>query len=164
MWNLSSNEFKEILRNDGFVYIILSKDAEQIEMNFPNLPDWHKEEFEVFWRKELPKTVVICFEYKGLNYKIRSNAGDADCNDGNFGAVYDANDDKLMDLISSGDTQTTIQSLKNDGTKVSDDLLAKISAYLEYSAVLHNNTELEYVVFKVLVENGCLFDMNDYFD
>lgn len=51
---------------------------------------------------------VICFEYNGLKYKIRSNAGDADCNDGNFGAVYDVNNDKIMYLISSGDTQIAV--------------------------------------------------------
>lgn len=162
MWTLSTKEFREILKNDGFSYTIVSKGSEQIEIDFPNLPDWHKEEWDSR-RDEMPKTVVICFEYNGLNYKIRSNKGDADCNDGNFGAVYDANGDKIMELMSTGDTETTFQLLKPDGTKVNDDLLAKLEPYLKYLVVLHNNSQLEYVVFKILAENDCLID-DEYFD
>lgn len=58
--------------------------------------------------------------------------------------------------------ETTLQSLKTDEVKISDDLQAKLSPYLEYfEVVLPNNTEFEYVVFKVFVENGCLYDIGD---
>lgn len=129
------------------------------------MPDWHRDEFEE-WRHEiLPDADVISFEYKGSNYKLLRNMGDADCNDGNFGAVLDGNNDKVLDVISSGDMETTLQSLKTDETKISDELQAKLSPYLRYfEVVLHGNTEFEYVVFKVFVENGCLYDIGDIDD
>lgn len=153
---MSRVEYEEITKNDGCPYKIVSKDLEQIEKDFPNLPEWHGEEFEELWHEVLPKTLVICFEYNGLKYKLRNNTGEPECHDGNFGAVYDVNNEKVMDVISSEDLETTLQSLKTDDPQLSDDILAKFSSYWEYSLVLHNNTELEYVVFKILVENGCL--------
>lgn len=146
----SSENFREILKNDGHAYVLTSKTSEPIDINFPNLPDWHKEDFEE-WRHEiLSETTVIRFEYKGSNFKLLRNAGDLDCHDGNFGAVFDGNNDKILDLISSEDMETTIQSLRTDDTKISDDLSTELSPYLRYFvAVLHNSTEFEYVIFKI---------------
>lgn len=156
MPQLSSAHFREILKNDDYTYVLTSKTTEPIDVNFPNMPSWHKDEFEE-WRHEiLPEADVVWFEYKGLNYKILRNAGDADCNDGNFGAVFDENNDKILDMLSSGDTETTMQALKPDNMKISDDLSTKLSPYLEFfRTVLHNNMEFEYLVFKILLENEC---------
>lgn len=55
-----------------------------------------------------------------------------------------------------------MKSLKTDDIKLSEDLQAKLSPYLRYN-VLHGKTELEYLVFKVLVENNCLLGLA-YFD
>lgn len=165
MPKVSSNNFREILKNDGYAYTLTSKTTEPIDVNFPNMPDWHREEFEE-WRHEiLPDADVIWFEYNGVSYKILRNMGDADCNDGNFGAVFDGNNDKVMDVISSGDMETTLHSLKTDEPKISDELQAKLAPNLRYfEVVLHGNTEFEYVVFKVFVENGCLYDISDIDD
>lgn len=161
MPKVSSAKFREILKNDGYAYTLTSKTTEPININYPNMPDWHRDEFEE-WRHEiLPEAVVICFEYKGMKYKLLSNMGDPDCNDGNFGAVFDGNNEKVLDVISSGDMETTLQSLKADDNKIDEYIPAKLSPYIQYNTVLNNNTELEYVVFKILVENGCLFQIDD---
>lgn len=153
----SSEKFRKILSEDGYTYVITSKDTEGIYLNFPNLPDHHTEEFEEWRQDELPPTTVICFEYKASNYKLLTNLGFAECHDGAFGAMFDANNDKILDVSSSGDMESTIQSLKDD-KKLDDDFLKKLSPYLEYfQIILGNNTELEYLVFKVLVENDCLY-------
>lgn len=151
----SSVQFKEILKNDGYTYILKSKSSERIDMNFPNLPDWYKGEFKE-WRPEmLLEATVTCFEYNGSDYKLYNNVGDADCSDGNFGAVFDENNEKVLDVISSGEMETLMKSLKSDDANISDDLIAQLSPYLQYfEVVLANNTEFEYVVFKVLVENN----------
>lgn len=71
----------------------------------------------------------------------------------------------IMDIISSGDMETTLQSLKTDDKKISDDLQEKISPYLLFfDAVLHSYTEFEYVAFKVLVENGCFYSISAIYD
>lgn len=162
MPEVTTKKFREILKNDGYGYVLISKGSEPTDIHFPNLPDWHKEELEVLPDEALPDANVIRFEYKGSNYKLLSNIGDADCNDGCFGALYDSDDGKILDLLSTGDNETTFQSLKTDDTKISDDFVAKLSPYLRYN-VLHNNTELEYLVFKVLVENDCSLGLA-YFD
>lgn len=158
----SSKEFREILNEDGFAYVVTCKETEPIEIDFPNLPDWHKDEFED-WRQEmLPDSTVIWFEYKASNYKLLVNLGDADCNDGTFGALFDANNDKILDVSSTGDMESTLDLLKHeDDAKLDDNFLKKLSPYLEYFAIiLENKTELEYLVFKVLVQNGCLYDIS----
>lgn len=79
MPKISSEKFRELLENDGYTYVLTSKCSEPIDINFPNMPDHHRDEFEE-WRHEiLPEATVIRFEYKGLNYKLLSNLGDADC-------------------------------------------------------------------------------------
>lgn len=164
MPKVSEKNFRELLKNDGYAYAytLISKGSEPTDINFPNLPDWHKEELEVLPDEALPDANAIRFENKGSNYKILSNIGDADCNDGCFGALFDSNNDRVLDLLSTGDNETTFQSLNADDAKISADLQAKLSPYLRYN-VLHNNTELEYLVFKVLAENGCLLGLS-YFD
>lgn len=82
--------------------------------------------------------------------------GIVDTNDGIFGGVFDGNNDKIIDIIPSGDCETTIQSLKTDDIKINDDLPTKLSPYLEFFRFVRNNyTGFENVVFKVLAENGC---------
>lgn len=159
--NISSKGFREILKNDGYTYVIKSKSREPIDVNFPNLPSYHKDDFEGR-RDNLPDSDVVLFEYKGSSYKLLRNMGNADTNDGNFGAIFDANNDKVLDLFSSGDMETTFESLKADETKVSADLQAKLPEYLAFfEVVLHGYTEFEYVAFKLFVENGFFFDIND---
>lgn len=151
--------FEEILKNDGYEYVMTSKSTEPIDINFPNLPEWHRDEFEEWRQDMLPDVNIFCFEYKGSNYKLLKNNGDADCNDGMFGACFDGNNDKILDLLSTGDMETTIQSLKSDDIKLTDDLISKLSPYLQFfEVVLGNNTELEYLIFKILAENNCLYD------
>lgn len=159
--NITSKEFREILQNDGYSYVLTSKSKEPIDVNFPNLPGYHKDNFEQR-RKNLPEADVIMFEYKGSSYKILRNMGNADTNDGNFGAVFDGNNVKVLDLISSGDMETTFKSLKADDTKISEDLQAKLPEYLEFfEVVLHGYTDFEYVAFKLFVENGFFFNIDD---
>lgn len=161
----SSKEFKEILNNDGYAYVVKSKSTVPIDINFPNLPTWHKEEFEE-WRHEiLPDATVILFEYKEQNYKLLRNMGDPDCNDGAFGALFDENNDKILDLLSTGDMETTIRSEKNDDTKLDQDFATKFSPYLQYFEIVFGNyTEFEYLVFKVLFDNGYLYDIDEMDD
>lgn len=153
--------FSEILKNDDISFTVTSNETEPIEVNFPNLPDWHKEEFDE-WRHEiLPDSKVVCFEYEGSNYKLRINNGDADCNDGMFGALYDDDDEIIVNLKSTGDMETTIESVKDDDEEIDSDLSEQLSPYLQYfEVILENNTELEYLVFKVLLENNCLYDLS----
>lgn len=159
--NISSAEFREILKSDGYSYVITSKSKEPIDVNFPNLPSYHKDDFE-HRRDGLPYADIVLFEYKGASYKLLRNMGYADTNDGNFGAVFDGNNQKVLDLISSGDMETTFKSLKADDTKISGDLQAKLPQYLEFfEVVLNGYTEFEYVLFKLFVENGFFFDIND---
>lgn len=163
---IDSSNFIEILKNDGYAYVLTSKSTELIDKNFPNMPNYHKRRMEnSSYESELPDADVFCFEYRGSSYKILRDMGDLDCNDGNFGAVFDGNNDQVLDIISSGDMETTMKSLKADDKEISDDLQEKLSPYLLFfDAVLHNNTELEYVVFKVLVENGCFYRISEIFD
>lgn len=165
MPKVTGAKFREILNTDGYEYILISKNTEPIDINFPNLPHWHKEEFDE-WRHEiLPDATVIWFEYKGSQYKLLRNMGDADCNDGSFGALFDGNDDKILDLLSTGDMETTIESLKNDDTTMDADFSTKLTPYLRFfEVILKNNTQFEYLVFKVLVENDCLYDIDDIDD
>lgn len=157
----TSDRFREIIRNDGHTYTVSSKQSEPIDINYPNLPSWHKDEFEE-WRHEiLPDATVVCFEYNGANYKLTVNMGDMDCNDGNFGAVFDGNNEKVLDLLSTGDMETTIKSQKNNDPKLDDDFIEKLAPYWEYfEVVLANHTEFEYLVFKILVDNRCLVDID----
>lgn len=157
----TAEKFEEILKNDGYEYVVTSESTEPIDINFPNLPQHHRNGFEE-WRQEmLPDVNVFCFEYKGTNYKLLTNAGDADCNDGMFGALFDGNNEKILDLLSTGDMETTIQSLKSDDVKLTNDLISKLSPYLQFfEIVLGNNTELEYLIFKILAGNDCLYDFN----
>lgn len=163
---VNSENFMEILKNDGYEYVLKSKSTEPIDKNFPNLPNHHKRRMENdSYESELPDANVFHFEYNGSSYKILRNMGDLDCNDGNFGVVFDGNNVKVLDIKSSGDMETTMKSLKTDDKKISDDLQEKLSPYLLFfDAVLHNHTELEYVVFKVLVENGCFYSISAIFD
>lgn len=165
MPKLSSEHFREILKNNGYSYVQTSKKSVPTDINFPNMPDWHRNELNEWCDGRntiLPDSDVICFEYKGSNYKLLINTGTVLTNDGCFGALVDGNNDKILDVISSGDSETTLQSLKTDDTKISDDLSTKLSPYLRYFEVfLQNNTEFEYVVFKILMENGCLYGIDD---
>lgn len=160
MPRISSDLFKEILKNDGFEYVVKSRSSIPIDIDLPNIPSWHADEFEER-REWLPDTTVICFESKGSKYKMLRNMGDADCNDGNFGAVYDENNKQIINLISSGDMETTIESLKTDDKKLDDNFIEKLSSYLTcFETVLQNQTELEYLIFKILVENQCTYDLS----
>lgn len=168
MAKVSSENFRDILKNDEYAYVLTSKSTERIEMNFPNMPNWYKEEWNEWCYDVSPHADVICFEYKGLsNYKLLRNAGDPDRSfgtlfDGNFGAVFHGNKDKVLDILCSPNLKTTIQSLKAGDRKINDDLLVKLTPYLKFfEAVLHNNMELEYLVFKILVENGWFGDIGD---
>lgn len=157
----TAEAFSKILKNDGLSYAVTSKQSEPIDIDFPNLPDWHKRDFEE-WRQEmLPNSKVTHFEYEGLNYKLRLNNGDPDCNDGMFGALYDESDRIIANLESTGDMETTIASLK-DGDKVIDnDRRDQLKPYLAFfEIVLAESTELEYLVFKVLFENDFLYDLS----
>ena len=158
----TSDKFREILNSDGYAYTVTSKQREPIDINYPNLPRWHKDEFEE-WRHEiLPDATVICFEHNGSNYKLTVNMGDADCNDGNFGAVFDGNNEKVLDLLSTGDMETTLESLINNDPKLADDFIKKLAPYLEvFEVVLANHTAFEYLVFKILAENRCLIDIDE---
>lgn len=163
---INSENFMEILKSDGYAYVLTSKSTEPINKNFPNMPNCHKRRMEnSSYESELPDANIFFFQYEGTSYKILRNMGDLDCNDGNFGAVFDRNNDKVLDIISSGDMETTLQSLKTDDKKISDDLQEKISPYLLFfDAVLHSYTEFEYVAFKVLVENGCFYSISAIYD
>lgn len=160
MAKVTSDRFKEVLKADGYTYIVKSKDKEPIDKDFPNLPTWHKEEFDEWRHKILPEATVIRFEYNESEYKLFINMGNGDCNDGTFGALFDVNNEKVLDLISSGDMESTVESLKDD-TKIADDFGTELSPYLSFFAViLKNSTELEYLVFKILVENNCLYEID----
>lgn len=68
MLKVSSENFREILKNDGFAYVQTLKTTQPLDLSFPNLPDWHMETFESYDDFYLPDADVICFEYKGSNY------------------------------------------------------------------------------------------------
>lgn len=163
MPKVSTENFKEILRNDGYSYALVSKVSEPTDVNFPNLPDWHKEAFEDLPDESFPDAKVICFEYNGSNYKLQINMGEADSNDGCFGALFDSTGNQIVDILSTGDNETTFQSLKSDDAKISNEHLAKITPYLRYNLLL-NSTELEYLVFKILAENDCLVGLGYFND
>lgn len=158
--------FSEILKNDECV--LISKSSDRMEMNFPNMPNWYKEEWDEWCYDVTPYADVICFEYKGSSYKLFRNAGDPDLSfgtlfDGNFGAVFHDSKDKALDILCSPDLKTTIQSLKTGDRKIIDKLVIKLTPYLKkFKAVLDNNMELEYVAFKILVGNGCFGDIVDF--
>lgn len=157
--------FRELLKNDGYNYVVKYTDIEPIDENFPNLPDWHKEEFDERC-DELPDVTSIFFKYKASNYTLLINTGDPDCNDGTFGVLFDADNDQIVDLISTGDKETTIKSVRNDDTKLNENFSTKLLRYLEYcKVILEKNTEFEYLIFKILVENGyALHNIDDIDD
>lgn len=163
----SHEQFEAILKNDGYSYVVKSKESVKIDRDFPNLPEWHADEFDE-WRYEIfADSTVILFDYKASTYKIMLNMGDADCNDGYFGGVFDGNNDKVLDILSTGDMETTLESLKTDDTKLNDEFVKKLSPYLESLRIeFENDTEFEYLVFKVLVEAdefSCR-QMDEYFE
>lgn len=159
MPQISCDEFKELLKSDGFEYVVTSKHSEPITIDFPNLPEHHKSEFDEWRREQLPDSTVIWFEYKGLKYKLLRNMGVPDCNDGTFGAVYDENNVQILNLISSGDMETTIQSLKIDDQQLDEAFSKKIAPYVScFEILLQTKTVLEYLAFKVLVETGGSYD------
>lgn len=160
MPRINVDEFKELMKLDGFDYSIVSKDSEPIRIDLPNIPEHHRDEFDDR-REWLPRTNIFRFEYKGLKYKLLRNMGDGDCNDGNFGAVFAENDEKIVDIISSGDMETTVQSLKGDEPKLSKEFSEKLAPYLEcFETVLSTYTEFEFLIFKILFENDCLYDLS----
>lgn len=149
-----SAEFKEIINYDDYKYVVTSEIFEPVDEDFPNLPDHSR------WG--LPDSLNTSFVYKGLDYRLLSNIGDADCNDGIFGALLDANNEKVVDLLSTGDTETTIASLKNDDVKMDVELRRKLKPYLDFfTIILANETEFEYLVFKILVESKRLYDIKE---
>lgn len=157
----TAEAFLEILKNNGHTYTVTSMKSEPIDINFPNLPDWHKDEFDEWRHGILPDSKVIRFEYQGFNYKLKLNNGDPDCNDGMFGALYDENNEIIGNLKSTGDMETTIESVKDGDKVIENDHRAKLKLYLAYfEIVLAKETELEYLIFKVLFENGCLYDLS----
>lgn len=159
MPKLSCDEFKELLKSDGFEYVVTSKDSEPIVITFPNLPEHHKCEFDEWRRDMLPDSTVIWFEYKGLKYKLLRNMGSPDCNDGTFGAVYDENNVQIANLTSTGDMETTIQSLKVNDEQLDDAFSKKIAPYVScFDIILQTNSVLEYLIFKVSVETGGSYD------
>lgn len=164
----SVQQFEEILKSDGYSYVVKSKDTEDIDIDFPNLPDWHKEGFEEWRQDEFGKVDVISFDHKDSNYKLLLNGGIPDCNDGYFGVVFDENNDKLLDILSTGDMETTLQSLKTDDTKLDDAFSKKLSPYLEcFSIMFENKTEFEFLVFKIMHDEflrNCSYDMEDYLE
>lgn len=155
----NSKAFKKILKEDGYTYVVTCKETEPVDINFPNLPDWHQDEFEdeESNHEYLPDSTVIWFEYKTSLYRLLINDGWTDTNDGTFGALFDANNDKILDVLSTGDMESTLVSLKDaDDAKLDDDFLKKLSPYLQHFSIsFENSTELEYLVFKVLAQNDC---------
>lgn len=161
MSDMSSDNFREIFKNDGYAYALTSKSTEPIDINFPNMPEWYKDEWELWIRDSLPAIDVVLSEYNGSNYKLLSNASECFCNEGTYGALFDSDNEQILDMISFGDTQSLLHSLKADDTRIGDDLLAKVFPYVEEIEVhLHSNTEFEYLVFKVLVENTILYNFD----
>lgn len=76
--------------------------------------------------------------------------------------MYDSNNEKILDIVLCGDTDSIIHSLRTDDIAISNDLLHQVSPYLKLLHIsLYNNTEFEYVVFKVLMESDCLCDIDD---
>lgn len=162
MPKISVDEFKELLNIDGYEYTIQSKDSEPVRIDLPNMPEHHQENFTDRCQS-LPSTNIFRFEHHGSKYKLLRNMGMGDCNDGNFGAVFAENDEKIVNLISSGDMETTIESLKSDDDdpKLDQEFCRKLTPYLEcFETVLSGYTELEFLIFKVLVENNCLYDLS----
>ncbi|XP_055316505.1 uncharacterized protein LOC129576066 [Sitodiplosis mosellana] len=158
----SSDKLREIFKNDGYTYVVKSIDSERIDANYPNIPYWHISVGEECVRSDFPDATVICFEYRGSHYKLVSNWGIPDCNDGCFGALFDGNNDKILDLLSTGDVETTIRSQKNADTTLDDDFSTKLRPYLKFfTIVLENTTEFEYLAFKVLAENRRLYDIDE---
>ncbi|XP_031639573.1 uncharacterized protein LOC116351596 [Contarinia nasturtii] len=158
----TAEAFLEILKNDGYSYAVTSKESEPIDINFPNLPDWHKEPAYDEWRSEmLPHSKIICFEYNGSTFKLRVNNGDPESHDGMFGALYDESNEKIVDLKSTGDMETTIESLKDGDRDLDNDFSTKLEPYLSvFEIVLDKKTEFEYLIFKHLAENDFLHDLS----
>ncbi|KAG4067680.1 hypothetical protein HA402_005452 [Bradysia odoriphaga] len=160
MPKISVDAFKELMKLDGFDYVLKTKDFEPIRKDLPNIPQHHKDYFDERCGR-MPRTNIFGFEYKGLKYKLFRNMGDGDCNDGNFGAVFAENEEKIVDLISSGDMETTIESLKSDDTRLSEEFCGKLAPYLVcFETVLSKYTEFEFLIFKILLENDCLYDLS----
>lgn len=73
------------------------------------------------------------------------------------------NNDKILDVLSIGDFETLIKSLKDgNDTKLDVNFSNKVAPYVGYFEMLFaKNTELEYLVLKILVQNECfLYDFN----
>lgn len=71
---INCENFREILKNDGYKYVLILKDYEPIVKNFPNIPNCHKRRIENNTH-ELPDANIFWFEYKGLKYKLLRNGG-----------------------------------------------------------------------------------------
>lgn len=107
---MTSNIYRDFLKNDGCDYLLLSKsDYHDIDENFPNLAFTHTVEFD---GDAIAYAKIIQLRYKEINYKMLINSGCADTNDGLFGAVYDNNNEIVINIISSGGDERNMLLLR----------------------------------------------------
>ncbi|MEM8827878.1 MAG: hypothetical protein AAGE96_00805 [Cyanobacteria bacterium P01_G01_bin.19] len=92
----------------------------------PNIPNHHLE-YSTSSPRYLASTgryywldfKIVDAERKAIAIRIIFNEGDADCNDGFWGAVWETNTQQaIANIVSTGDCETTIEEIPNQFTNV----------------------------------------------
>ncbi|MGK7904029.1 MAG: hypothetical protein AB4352_21995 [Hormoscilla sp.] len=107
------------------IIAILGKCGTETYLDCPNLPEWHVENSHdwdgpVKYFADIGNYYWFDFDLVDLNNKLMQfrvvfNEGDADCNDGTWGAVWDRNRSVLVaNLLSTGDCEATIEAVSKE--------------------------------------------------
>ncbi len=110
---------------------ILGKCSTAKYLECPNIPDHHRENARFYYREHPSKYFDNIGQYYWVDFDIITsdkltmklrmvvNAGDADCNDGQWGEVWQRNTGKpVAQILSTGDMETTVQTTSSELDKL----------------------------------------------
>ncbi|WP_100901819.1 hypothetical protein [Nostoc flagelliforme] len=110
---------------------ILGKCSTAKYLECPNIPDHHRENARLYYREHPLKYFDNIGKYYWVDFDIITsdkltiklrmvvNAGDADCNDGQWGEVWQPNTGKpVAQILSTGDMETTVQTTSSELDKL----------------------------------------------
>ncbi|MEH2367092.1 hypothetical protein [Nostoc sp.] len=106
---------------------ILGKCSTAKYLECPNIPDHHRENARFYYREHPSKYFDNIGQYYWVDFDIITsdkltiklrmvvNGGDADCNDGQWGEVWQRNTGKpVAQILSTGDMETTVQTSSSE--------------------------------------------------
>lgn len=110
---------------------ILGKCSTAEYLECPNIPEHHRENARLYYREHPSKYFDKIGKYYWVDFDIITsdkltmklrmvvNEGDADCNDGQWGEVWQRNTGKpVAQILSTGDMETTVQTSSSELEKL----------------------------------------------